>query len=296
MDVECRVCLSGLLICCNEHLYCSQACYDLDKVEHIGILEGVRGLSNFEGKLTDFIMSLANLRDAKIKVEYNDTHLSGSLKDIQARAAALQQQAKMEGQVGAAAYAVGKMMDGIRVPGDKANRPMPSVGWNGKLTKFLGGMLNDAEKLSTVKIDLTQLYAEIHELLNNSMETQAIEAELTNQLNRYLGVASTAPATRSGFYGQLRAGVKAAAAKYDAIYKSQGKVTKAAVKEAKKPSSGKSGKKSSGSTPVSPPVPVKRTSPPGTALPKGWAEGVDKDGTTYYYNETTQESSWERPT
>jgi hypothetical protein len=207
----------------------------VDSVQHIGVLEGVRGLSNFSGKLTAFVVALADLRDATVKLQNGFTTLDGSVKGLHERQALLQLQAKMEGQVTKTAYEVGKMMDSIRVPGNKKTRTLPSAAWNAVLVKDLPGYLNAAESLSADHIDLSPLLAEITSFLDRPGDTEAVvsEAEINTALTAFLSDKGKTPLGRGNSHKRLEAAIKKAGERYDRTYKLQAKGEKK-TKPAKK--------------------------------------------------------------
>jgi hypothetical protein len=295
MSLECRVCQSGLFVCCGEHIYCSTDCFEADSTEHIGLLEGVRGLSNFEGKLTAFIVSIADLRDATVKLQNGFRTLDGSVKGLQGRQALLQLQAKMEGQVAKTAYDVGKMMDSVRVAGSKTTRTLPGAAWNAVLVREMPGWLNGTESLSTHSLDLSSLHHEIAQFLDKVGAPEAViaETEVNSALNDFLANEGSNALARSKSHTALQTAVKKASAKYDALYKVQAKGAPKAKKSSTKP---RSSKPSSTPARASTPSPAIPPPPAGHVLPPGWTEAHDKDGQVYYYNQSTGTSTWDRPT
>ena len=235
MDVECRVCKFGLMVCCDDHLYCSERCFNQDNVEHVGVLEGVRGLSNFEDKLTAFFGAMSNLRDAAVNSTKNFNLLSGSLKDVQMRASYRQNVNKAEIEVAKTAYAVGAMLDGIRLAGKTKYTSKPSASWNAVLLKEIPAWLNILGDDTQSVVDMGALFDQIRHFLNDDSRTVVIALELVQDLSKYLSVPwNQSPAGRASAHQVFLSSVKTTAKKYDTIYKEFSQGAKAEVKDAKK--------------------------------------------------------------
>jgi hypothetical protein len=285
MDVECRVCKAGLLLCCDEHLYCSEGCYNLDSVQHIGVLEGVRGLSNFEGKISAFMEAFANLRDATVTYDEAFFHLTGSLKDMEQRQKMQVQKAQAELQFGKTAYAIGAMMDSIRVSGKGKFGTIPSTAWNAMLTiKLPTWLLAISRVPASAPLDLGPFYDEIKTFLEGNNAADGVKVGLVENINIYMALKGTVRAHAQQRKDFLLS-VKKAAKTYDAIYK-------ALLNRAKKETTPD---KTPPRTPGKTPPKTLPTPPSGSGLPQGWTEHTLEDGTPYYHNESTGETVWVKP-